>query len=634
MKNLLFFLTILCISLSSLTAQTITWTGAGDGTNWSDVNNWDLVAVPTATNDVVIPTGFSVTLNVAGSVKSIDLQGTSTFNINTNFTFTDASNLGDNSIVNWASGILNGGGTLTNHGTINLITTTAKIISGNTTLNNTGTINITTTGDLYITDGVVNNQESGIIDLQSDGGNITFSGGTTHILNNSGTIKITGVGFVSILAELHNNNGTITVESGILILNNPTIVLTSGVYNVSSGGELRWASTVSCTGILTGTIEGNLNWAGTVNVATAATFNFSGTQGLNWSSNFLSGGGTLTNKGTINLISTGSKIITEDTTLNNEGTINITTTGDLYITDGVVNNQESGIIDLQSDGGNITFSGGTTHILNNSGIIKRTIGTGVAQILVETNNSGTIEVMMGELEFAGTLGLNNLIDGIIKGIATVDLPVISSFTNEGTFEPGASPGTLTVQGDFTSNESSILVVELNGLAQGTEYDLLAIQGNAIMDGVVNVTMGFEGSINDEFIVASTTGTITQCTLVSTATSIFDGQQYDFNVACRNDNEVVLTIVDKALGIGTNELANVNILLFPNPASENITLRNDSDLILQSATIIDLRGRIIKTVDLTGMNHDGVISLNNYASGHYFVKINSDDGSIIKRFIKL
>lgn len=221
--------------------------------------------------------------------------------------------------------------------------------------------------------------------------------------------------------------------------------------------------------------------------------------------------------------------------------------------------------------------------------------------------------MSGKLEFAGTLGFENTIDGVIKGTAILGLPTVSNYTNEGTFEPGASPGTLTVQGDFKSPPTSKLAVELNGLTQGNDYDLLLIQGNAIIDGIADVTMGFEGSINDEFIVATTTGTITQCTLAPTATSTFNGQQYEFDVACRNGNEIVLKIVDKALGIGINELADAHISLFPNPARENITLRNDSGFSLQSATITDLGGRIMETVNLNGMDRDGVISLTNYAS---------------------
>lgn len=35
----------------SIEAATITWTGAGDGTNWNDASNWDSNAVPTSVDE-------------------------------------------------------------------------------------------------------------------------------------------------------------------------------------------------------------------------------------------------------------------------------------------------------------------------------------------------------------------------------------------------------------------------------------------------------------------------------------------------------------------------------------------------------------------------------------------------------
>ena len=77
MKKLLFFLLICCITISGLQAQTITWTGAVDE-NYSNPNNWNLAPEPTAANDVIIPTGSTMTINVAASVKSIKLESFST----------------------------------------------------------------------------------------------------------------------------------------------------------------------------------------------------------------------------------------------------------------------------------------------------------------------------------------------------------------------------------------------------------------------------------------------------------------------------------------------------------------------------------------------------------------------------
>lgn len=38
-----------------LQAATITWNGLGNATSWHDLNNWDLLRVPGAGDDVVVP---------------------------------------------------------------------------------------------------------------------------------------------------------------------------------------------------------------------------------------------------------------------------------------------------------------------------------------------------------------------------------------------------------------------------------------------------------------------------------------------------------------------------------------------------------------------------------------------------
>ena len=144
MKKVL-FLVLLCISIST-TAQTITWLGTAD-VNFNNAANWSPAQVPTAVNDVVIPTASIMTVNVVASVLSIDIQGTAMVTISSNFTFTAPSTVGPSAVVTWTGAIISGGSTLTNNGVFNLTTTASKSITGLTTFNNEGTFNISSTGD-------------------------------------------------------------------------------------------------------------------------------------------------------------------------------------------------------------------------------------------------------------------------------------------------------------------------------------------------------------------------------------------------------------------------------------------------------------------------------------------------------
>lgn len=57
-------LRFICSTSAHTTELTATWTGADDGVNYSDADNWDIEVVPcnvgTLTFEVDIPEGFSV----------------------------------------------------------------------------------------------------------------------------------------------------------------------------------------------------------------------------------------------------------------------------------------------------------------------------------------------------------------------------------------------------------------------------------------------------------------------------------------------------------------------------------------------------------------------------------------------
>lgn len=523
MKQLLFF-SILSISCLTISAQTNTWTGAGSNNNWNTVANWSLNSLPTASNDVVIPTGFTVNLNVSATTKSISVQGNSTFNIANSLKFTNASSFGANTTIVFSGGNLRGGDTLTNNGTINFTTTTTKHIEENTVLNNLGTINFTSSGVLYINNGTLNNQSSGIIDLQTAGGKISYSGGSTHKINNYGLLKrTTTAGVVSIEAELHNDGGTITVETGSLNLNFGLVKLTGGIYNVSTNATLNWLGTVTCEGTLIGSLNGQINWEGIVSVPVATTFNFTGSTGVNWTGGSLKSGGTLTNMSKITMLTSTYRYIHENTILKNEGVINFESTGVLNVNNGTVNNQIGGLINLKTDGNNISYTGGNTHILNNYGTIKRTGTSGTSTIgIILNNDAGTISVESGILDFGGlvknlTNGTYNVASGssllwnskiicaqtLVGGLngqilwnGEVNVPENTTATFNFSGNTGVNWASGNLKGGGTLNNQSEITLLTTNSKYIYEYTILNNEGaiNYESVGVLNVN---NGTINNK-----------------------------------------------------------------------------------------------------------------------------------------
>jgi len=92
-------------------------------------------------------------------------------------------------------------------------------------------------------------------------------------------------------------------------------------------------------------------------------------------------------------------------------------------------------------------------------------------------------------------------------------------------------------------------------------------------------------------------------------------------------------VEELLSVGDQTLNNQSIVLFPNPTSGEVTILNRSNVALQSALITDVNGRIIQTVDLSGLHGEMKISLVNLATGLYFVQLSSANSTIVKRIVK-
>ncbi|WP_169718942.1 beta strand repeat-containing protein [Aequorivita capsosiphonis] len=611
-----------------------------DGTISVESGSLNFVTLPKYLNDGIydVATGTSLTFNtqivLSGTLTGAldgEILWNSEVNVPTgtsaNFDFTGSTG------VNWSNGSLSGEGTLVNKSMISMVTSNSKYIFNNTKLNNEGIINYESDGLLYINDGTINNQPTGLIDFQADGTTMSYTAGATHVLNNFGLLKrSTTTGVSTFIAVLNNNDGTVEVESGSLNFSGLTKYLTDGNYNVSSGNNLQWNTQIVCEGTLEGVLDGEIAWNNEVNVqpTKTATFNFTGNIGVNWKDGNLRGGGTLVNAGELTFLSGASKYIFDNSLLNNDGTINYESVGILYVNDGIINNEAAGVIDLITDGNILSYTAGSSHVFNNMGLLKKSAGVGTTSILANTTNSGIVNVMIGELEFINGLNFINTTDGKVMGIATIDVPAAANFINNGTFAPGESAGILTVLGDFKSTSSSELEIELNGSNQGTDYDLLAVQGNAIFDGSINLLMGFAANVGDEFIVATTTGTITQCSLQPTASGYFDGFIYNFDVICRNGNQVVLTVNSIVLGIEENTLSSIK--MYPNPSNGNFTIdlgREYTDVTVQ---IYNMLGQQISFVNFASTKL--IRQEINTSAGIYFVKVSTaKEGSKTLRIIK-
>lgn len=574
-------------------------------------------------NETIDATGI-LTGNVLGELN---------WNNDLNITTTVEFNFTGNAIINNTGGDLTGGGTLTN-------TTTLALESGNlaiedaSTLNNNGAITLQNSSDILIdSNGTLNNNLVGAISIEDSGCNIGSQGiaDTSRLFNNLGTLNVTlpsQSDQSSVTINLNNDGGTLNVNNGVFNLNFDGLVLNGGAYNITSTAVLAWAFPVSISGDLTGNLEGNILWGDDINVNTSATFDFNGSGTISWNSGNIEGGGTLTNENVIVKTSGGTKRINGGTTLNNNGELRQIVGGTISVSTGsVLNNNSGGVIDLQASTSGFSNFGVAPNVINNSGNILSNTSSGSAFISAQVTNTGTIEITQNALVFNGSGALTNSSSGIIKGVGTLTLPSSpSDFINNGIFSPGLSPGTLSLVNEFNSSPTSIIEIDINGSVQGVDYDLLTIDGDANLDGGINVSLGFAPSISDEFVILNTPGsgdTIDLCNLPSSTTASFGGFTYEFTIACRNSDELVLSVTDQTLSDNSNEVLEAKI--FPNPTTGQLTINDET---INHVWVYDINGREVFT------SNDFQFSIASLKDGLYFIKAQNKMGySFVQKVIK-
>jgi hypothetical protein len=87
-----------------------------------------------------------------------------------------------------------------------------------------------------------------------------------------------------------------------------------------------------------------------------------------------------------------------------------------------------------------------------------------------------------------------------------------------------------------------------------------------------------------------------------------------------------------LGTDDNELNNA-ISIYPNPANEQVTISNSSNIALETAMIYDLNGKLVSQINLQNMQSEKMIDVSAYATGVYMVYITGEQSSVVKRLIK-
>ena len=186
----------------------------------------------------------------------------------------------------------------------------------------------------------------------------------------------------------------------------------------------------------------------------------------------------------------------------------------------------------------------------------------------------------------------------------------------------------------TANATNVVVADTIDTSKYQLSTLIPIRGShdfvtRINDNVVefifeDINLPFDDANNDGFVLFKIK---TQETLVlgdsfRNSAAIY----FDFNAPIIT-NEATTTVVST---LGTNDHeADLNLRLYPNPAREMLNISGLENREVKALSVYNLQGQLL----INQYDDTSAIDVSGLSSGVYFVKIETAEGAVFKRFLK-
>ncbi len=639
---------VCCLVFQQLLNAQTSYTSVLSG-EWNNPAVWSPAGIPGAGDIVLIDQGTTISTNGQRQVAGFNtLVGGELLLSGTDGSLTIT--------VSGSWGGVSGGGiirdaTPDNNGVVTVASGAVLEIDGNqwvaalyggARLLNLGTVRMISGFGIWGQDGsVIENQALFEIDTAGNFGG--FPNGGIFINTSTGTFrKVSGMAACNFNAnwEFRNLGGTIDVQSGSVTFNCDGF-FNGGTYNVDAGAVLHFDSqNHTFEGTLSGVPAGRIEISAGVTANTGisgVTFDFQGT-GLAWS------GGTFTGS-MITIPSTGLLVLDEfsfsselggGSTLINLGTIRQDENLGISARDSsVVDNQS--LYEILADNANfggIPIGG----FFMNTGTF-RNLGSGTCTInanwYFHNLAGGIIDAANGVIDIAN---FENAQNAIIQGISSINVHTV--FTNDGITAPGNSPGTLTYIGNFLPSATGVLEIELGGLTPGSGHDQLAVTGNAVLNGTidVSVTGSFIPAAGDSFVVLTTTGTVSDSFMTINAQSglYLTVQINSNNITIYIDSVGVLSVEEISNGeLVTNYELQQN---YPNPFNPSTSIQfsvpQSSYVTLEVYNLVGERVGILVSEQLGAGIYNYDWNASSLTSGIYFYRLQTNSFVETKKMMLL
>jgi hypothetical protein len=530
------------------------------------------------------------TLDLEASRETLNVTGTTTNGSGADLTIEGGSAATFTGNVNnsgtFATGFSGGNNTVTVTGTFTNAAGSAMDLYGSgdvvsvNALSNSGTLDVYTGATLNITGG-----GQGITDIVA-GSSVTLAG-TLNVVNSG--VSTSGLGQLT------------TVNGELFLNNNQTTAVTpaGGTLSIGSAGSVMLSDGAATTTTLS--ITGSVNNSGSFNTGFSG-----GTNTVNVSGTFTNNtGGLLTLYAGAGIGAVGTDVV-NIATLSNAGTVSLQDPGATLDITGTGTLTNSGNIDLTEgalkfNSSSASLTGGGTITLGNSnstetGVIQ--VGTGDTGTLTNVNNTITGYGNLGngtlKLVNKGTINSNGNVSS--AGGLTIQ-PGSSGMANSGTME-ATNQGTLVLQGTFNNAGGTIEALGENGGTTNATVQLIA--GTVINGGTLTTTTVGTNS----GLIEDTTGTVTLNGVTNSGTYA-DNMGTTTTLKGIITNSGSITLSGSTLSMGNSVTLNGGGTVILSNNASNLITGATSGLTLTTANTIEGAG----TISNLGIVNTGTIAAN-------------------------
>ncbi|MES2688942.1 MAG: T9SS type A sorting domain-containing protein [Bacteroidota bacterium] len=502
----------------------------------------------------------------------------------------------------------------------------------------------------------------GTLSSTTTGRTLTFTGGS---LTGAGNIQVDRIRFQ--LSSTLGFTGKITANE----MENTLSLVTSSQLKVNKTGRLLGSLTIGAGGKLelgddaTLTIEGgSVATSGNGSLSLSTTYNVIYQGGSSTSGSELSGSGlkNLTvDVGQGNSTSLGSDVNVKGTLSLTSGTLNmnehvLNLNGDVAATGtGVIGSSN------QSD---LIIAGAAS--LTGSLRFASTANT-VRNVTINLTGNGSYVALGSDLKISGIL---NLAGGSVRtGNYTLDIMTTGSITGASkdnyivTGASGKLGFMLTGSGNFTNYPigtqdryapaAARIVTGTNGMVRINAINEVYSEGTTGSDmsttekmvkGSWNIASDITSGLNlDVKLMWAASSEVNSFNRSSSYISHYTASDWDvmagaaataeangmFSVTRTGLTSLSPFSVRQGTNSGVADIARLNsISVYPNPANDYIIINNTENV---NVEIMNQLGQVVKTEALNG---SAPLNLSDLDRGNYFIKISSDNASVVKKFVKL